>query len=77
MARYTVPVEFDAEGPGYVVSVPALPGCFTQGKTLDEALLRAREAISGHVATLRDLGEPVPVETAPPIVASVETEAAA
>ncbi len=30
----------------YVVQCPALPGCFTQGKTLDEALKNIREAIS-------------------------------
>ena len=30
----------------YIVQCPALPGCFTQGKTLDEALRNIREAIS-------------------------------
>lgn len=30
----------------YIVQCPALPGCFTQGKTLDEALKNIREAIS-------------------------------
>lgn len=30
----------------YVVQCPVLPGCFTQGKTLDEALKNIREAIS-------------------------------
>jgi antitoxin HicB len=77
MARYTVLVEFDPEGPGYVVSVPTLPGCFTQGGTVDEALTRAREAIAGHVAALRDIGEPVPVEIQAPINTSVEVEPAA
>ena len=72
--RYTVLVA--AEDGAYVVRVPALPGCFTQGRTVDEALTRAREAIAGHVAALRDLGEPVPVESAPPIVASVDAEPA-
>ncbi len=70
--RYTVLVA--AEDGAYVVRVPALPGCFTQGRTVDEALTRAREAIAGHVTALRDLGEPVPVESAPPIVASVDAE---
>jgi predicted RNase H-like HicB family nuclease len=54
-----------------------LPGCFTQGRTVDEALVRAREAIAGHLAALRDLGEPIPVETEPPIVAAVDAEPAA
>jgi len=73
--RYTLLVS-DEDGMR-VVRVPALPGCFSQGKTVDEALMRAREAIAGHVAAPRDLGEPVPVEEAPPIVASVEIQAAA
>jgi len=29
----------------YIVQCPALPGCFTQGKTLDEALKNIKEAI--------------------------------
>jgi antitoxin HicB len=31
---------------GFSVSVPALPGCFTQGETIEEAIEMAREAIS-------------------------------
>ncbi len=73
--RYTVLVS--REDDAYVVRVPSLPGCFTQGPSLDAALARASEAISGHVATLRELGEPVPVEDVPPIVATVEAEPAA
>ena len=73
--RYTVLVT--SEDGVFVVRVPALPGCFTQGRTVDEALARAREAVAGHVAALRDLGEPIPVEDAPPIVASVEAQPAA
>lgn len=34
------------EDGGFSVSVPALPGCFTQGDTLDEAISMAKEAIS-------------------------------
>jgi len=46
---------------GYVVAeVPSLPGCVSQGKTRDEALANAREAISLHEEVLRDRGEPVP-----------------
>ncbi len=48
MARltYTVLLEPDAESGGFSVSVPALPGCLTQGDTVDEALAMAREAIA-------------------------------
>ena len=46
---------------GYVVAeVPSLPGCVSQGKTRDEALMNIREAISLHEEVLRERGEPVP-----------------
>lgn len=42
--RFDVVIERDGEG-FYVVSVPQLPGCHTQARSLDEAMLRIREAI--------------------------------
>lgn len=44
----------------YGVSVPDLAGCFSAGRTLDEALARAREAIELHVEGLIEEGHPVP-----------------
>ncbi len=45
---------------GYVVAeVPSLPGCVSQGKTRDEALANAREAISLHEEVLRERGESI------------------
>jgi predicted RNase H-like HicB family nuclease len=43
--QFDVVVERDAEG-YFVASVPALPGCHTQAKSLDELMIRAREAIA-------------------------------
>lgn len=63
---YTVIVEFDPDAGAYSVVVPTLPGCTSQGPTLEEALANAREAITGHIAALRQMGEPVPEETNPP-----------
>jgi predicted RNase H-like HicB family nuclease len=46
---------------GYlVVEVPSLPGCITQGKTREEALLNAEEAIALYIEVLQDRGEPIP-----------------
>ena len=42
---------------------PDLPGCVSTGRTLEEAVLNVREAISGHLQTLREFGEPVPKPT--------------
>lgn len=54
--EFTVVVERDAEG-FYVASVPALPGCHTQAKSLDELMARVREAIE---VCLEDEGEIAP-----------------
>lgn len=70
--RYTVLLYPEPEDGGYSVLVPSLPGCVTQGETVEEALARAREAIAGHVATLEELGEDVPEEELPPLVAAVD-----
>lgn len=69
---YTIQIERDEDG-RYVVSVPALPGCFTQGRTLDEAIRMAQDAIGGFVAVLSERGQPIPVEppSVSPFVVSV------
>ena len=48
-----------AEG-GYWASFPELPGCFTQGDTLEALREHAAEAIAGHLEALRDAGKPLP-----------------
>ena len=73
MRRYTVVLEYDPEAQAYAVVVPALPGCTSQGDTVEEALAAAREAGAGHIAALEAIGAPVPEEPegATVIVASV------
>ena len=58
---YTVIVRKEPEG-GYSVLVPALPGCFTEGDSLPEALAAAQEALECHLESLLQHGEPVPEE---------------
>jgi antitoxin HicB len=70
--RYTILLIPEPEAGGYSVQVPALPGCFTQGETYQEALENAREAIQCHTEGLRLDGEPVPTEDAAPELAAVE-----
>ena len=45
----------------YGVNFPDVPGCFTAGRDLDEALAFAREALAGHLAVLAEDGDPLPV----------------
>ncbi len=45
--KYTVVITYDEEYEGYVVDVPELFGCMSQGKTIDEALKNVKDAIKG------------------------------
>jgi Uncharacterized conserved protein len=58
--RFKVILDWNEDGGGYTVIVPALPGCITQGETIEEALERAQEAIEGFIEALRIIGEPIP-----------------
>lgn len=57
--RYSVVIHKDP-GSGYGVTVPDLPGCFSAGETLDQALALAREAIECHLEGLLLDGDPIP-----------------
>jgi antitoxin HicB len=60
--RYTVLLEKEDDG-GYIVSVPALPGCVSQGDTRAQALADIREAMALYIEDCREAGDPVPTET--------------
>ena len=74
MRTYTIVVEPKDEG-GFMVSVPALPGCFTQGRSLEECRERAMEAIAVHIAGLEADGQPVPDEVGAPQLLTVTVAA--
>jgi predicted RNase H-like HicB family nuclease len=52
-------IEPDETG-GYVVSCPSLPGCHSQGETLDEAIANIKEAIELYLEVLAEDGQPAP-----------------
>lgn len=62
MRRYTVLLMPDPEDGGYTVTVPAMPGCITEGDTLDEALDHARDAIRLYIEDLEAEGQTAPEE---------------
>lgn len=45
---------------GYTISVPALPGCISFGKTFEEALDMIKDAMSGWLEVARENGIPIP-----------------
>ena len=57
--EYSVVVHPAEEG-GFWAEVPALPGCYSQGETVDNALANVGEAIALYLETLRDEGHDVP-----------------
>ncbi len=71
--KYTVIIEKGRES-GYVVYVPALKGCVSQGKTKAEALCNIREAMEAYVEAVIEDGLPLPTEVGKD---TVELEAAA
>ena len=55
-------LEAEEEG-GYHVYCPSLPGCHSQGETIDEALANIREAIDLYIEDVLENGEKLPEDT--------------
>jgi antitoxin HicB len=72
MRKYTIILEPDNEEGGYTVLVPALPGCVTQGETVEQCIERGREAIIGYIESLQLHGDPVPEETERPQAITID-----
>lgn len=59
--RHTMKVKVvihEAEEGGYWAEVPALPGCFSQGDTLEEITSNVKEAIEAHLLSAQDTSGP-------------------
>lgn len=70
--RYTVVLERDEDGI-YTATVPALPGCISDGPTVEETLRNIREAVQAYMEDLKEDGENIPNDIE--IIASVELDA--
>ncbi len=55
MQNYAVVIHEDPDG-GFWGEVPALPGCYSQGETVDELKHNIREAIAGVLEVLKEQG---------------------
>ena len=58
--RVKYAVIFEEARSNWAAYVPDLPGCMTTGRTLEETKSNIREAIEGHLETLRQFGDPIP-----------------
>ncbi|MFY9457786.1 MAG: type II toxin-antitoxin system HicB family antitoxin [Candidatus Spechtbacterales bacterium] len=61
MITYSVKLEPQNEG-GYTATVPALPGCISEGDTIDKALRNISDAIEGYITVLSKHSREIPLE---------------
>jgi len=71
--KYTVIFEPAEEG-GFVVSVPALPGCASQGETFEEATEMIKDAIRGYLEVLKEEKQEIPKEHSNVVVTQVSVQ---
>ena len=68
--EYTAIFEPAEEG-GYVVSVPALAGCATQGETFEDAVSNIKDALQGYLEVLKEEGQEIPQEKGDIVISKV------
>ena len=71
--KFTVILTPDTEDGGYVAECPAIPGCISEGDTVESTLANIKEAIEGCLESLAAHQQPLP-EEGPVIVTTVEAE---
>lgn len=69
--RYTILLERASDG-GWGAWSPDLTGCVALGDSVQDAVAEMRDAITGHLAVLRDYGDPIPEPTGPGVYISAE-----
>ena len=57
---FEIVVEKEPEDASYSAYSPTLPGCFSNGKTIEEATRNIREAVQQHIASLLVHGQTIP-----------------
>ncbi len=67
---FTAVFEPAQEG-GYVVYIPALPGCATQGETFEEAQMNAKDAIEAYLEVMKDMDEDITLEPEATIISRI------
>ena len=57
---FEIVVEKEPEDDGYAAYSPTMPGCFSNGKTIEEARKNIREAVQQHMESLLAHGQAIP-----------------
>jgi antitoxin HicB len=58
--RFTVRPLSAEDGGGYLIEYPDLPGCISDGETIEDAIASGRDAKDAWIAAMREAGRPVP-----------------
>lgn len=58
--KFNINLFYDPEYEGYVVEVLELPGCVSQGKTVEEAIENIKDAINGYIEVEKEMGREIP-----------------
>ena len=74
---YDIVIQEDGVDPGYVARVPALPGCFGVGDSVEEAVEDIKKAIPLYLEALIEQGEPIPGNARVMLTAPLTVELAA
>ena len=64
--RFTVRPLSEEEGGSWLVEYPDLPGCMSDGETIEEAIANAEDAKRGWIAAMKEAGRPVPPPSVEP-----------
>ena len=59
-SRYELVIYWSPDDDSFIVEVPELPGCMSDGKTYHEAVSNAEAVIADWIETARELGRPIP-----------------
>ena len=63
MIRQIVIHRAEEDETGYWAECPSLPGCVSQGETIEETITNMKDAIQGYITSLEKRGLPIPEET--------------
>jgi antitoxin HicB len=64
--RFTVRPLTDEEGGGYLVEFPDLPGCMSDGETIEEAIANGEDAKRCWISAMKEAGRPIPPPSVEP-----------
>ena len=64
--RFTIRPLSSEEGGGYLIEFPDLPGCMSDGETVDEAIANGQDAKRCWIEAMREAGRPIPSPSVEP-----------